>query len=167
MLMCQYTWLSMWHENNILFWPLARSAFSIYHLMAEIVQTQYQSFIGCRTGAHCSNVQLLFRYAFLIEMIASLNSQLQNLPPLLDTSLNVFLLDFDFTSFFIDLTRNSHAFWIQTHRAISIVTLKFDDQQLCLQVLNNQGCIRTSVAIWLSTQLTFLVSYLMQALLSL
>ena len=35
--MCQYTWLSMWHENNILFWLLGRLAFSIYHLMAEIM----------------------------------------------------------------------------------------------------------------------------------
>ena len=131
------------------------------------IRDQPNCFIGCQTGAHCSNVQLLFSYAFLIEMIASLNSQLQNLPPLLDTSLNAFLLDFDFTSFFIDLTRNSHAFWIQTHRAVSIVTSKFDDQQLRLQVLNNQGCIIASVAIWLSTQLIFLVSYHMQALLSL
>ena len=59
--------------------------------------------------------------------IASLNSQLQNLPPFLDMSLNAFLLDFDFTSFFIGLTRNSHAFWIWTHRPLSIVSSKFDD----------------------------------------
>ena len=65
--------------------------------------------------------------SYSTNKIASLNSQLQNLPPLLDMSLNAFLLDFNFTSFFIDLTRNSHAFWIQTHRAASIVTSKFDD----------------------------------------
>ena len=61
--MCQYTWLSMWHEYNILYWPLAKSAFSFYHLIVEIMLTQYQKirdqpncFIGCQTGAHCSNV---------------------------------------------------------------------------------------------------------------
>ena len=51
----------------------------------------------------------------------------KNLPPLLNMSLNAFLLDFDFTSVFIGLTRNSHAFGFKLIRPISIVTLKFDD----------------------------------------
>ena len=56
--MCQYMWPFIWHENNILFWPLARSAFFIYHLIAEIMLTEYQKirdqpncFIGCQTSA--------------------------------------------------------------------------------------------------------------------
>ena len=51
----------------------------------------------------------------------------KNLPPLLNMSLNAFLLDFDFLSFFIGLTRNSHAFGFKLIRPVSIVTLKFDD----------------------------------------
>ena len=41
MLMLQSKWQFMWHENNILFWPLATSEFSIHHLTAGAILTQF------------------------------------------------------------------------------------------------------------------------------
>ena len=62
--------------------------------------------------------------------ISSSNSQLQGPSTIVEyvsQILNAFLLDFDFTSFFIGLTRNSHAFGFKLIRPVRIVTLKFND----------------------------------------
>ena len=73
--------------------------------------------------------QKVIKYIVFTPLMRSLLQihSFKNLPPLLNMSLNAFLLDFDFTSFFSGLTRNSHAFGFKLIRPVSIVTLKFDD----------------------------------------
>ena len=36
----------MWYENNILFWRLVTLVFFIYHLIVEIILTQYQKIMN-------------------------------------------------------------------------------------------------------------------------